>query len=169
MTDPNNFFPETDYKIPETSNWLKFTEGTHNFRVLSSAIIGYEYFNKDSKPVRSRTAFEGTPSDLKEGNRTSHFWAFVVYNYESKRIQILEVTQKTIQEPLLALINNPKWGNPKNYDITITRTGTTMNDTEYTVMPNPHTALDQSIVDLYNKQNIQLDAMYEGIDPFKVD
>ena len=36
----NNFFNDTDYEIPETSNYMKFQEGDNKFRVLSSAITG---------------------------------------------------------------------------------------------------------------------------------
>src|SRR3990167_4201981 len=118
MTD--NFFPTTDYKLPETSNYMKLTEGEHTFRVLSSAIVGYMYFNNENKPIRSRTAFDEMPSDIKKDGRINHFWAFVVWNYEAKRIQILEITQKSIMLPIQSLVKNPKWGNPKNYDITIT-------------------------------------------------
>lgn len=161
-----NFFQEENYKIPETSNYLKLTEGEHTFRVMSSAIVGWEYFTKDNKPVRSRTPFEEMPADIKEGGRINHFWAFVVYNYEAKKFQIMEITQKTIMTPMDALIRNSKWGNPKNYDITITRKGSGFNDTEYSVMPNPKEELDPEIVDAYIGVNINLEALYDGDDPF---
>lgn len=161
-----DFFPTEDYKIPETSNYMKLTEGEHTFRVMSSAIIGYVYFNKENKPVRSKEAFEETPADIKKDGRVNHFWAFVVYNYEAKRLQIMEITQKTIQTPLKALVDNEKWGNPKKYDITITRKGTGLNDTEYAVIPNPHSEVSEEIKELYKNSNINLDALYEGSDPF---
>jgi hypothetical protein len=166
MNNNENFFPTTDYKIPETSNYLKITEGEHTFRVLSSAIVGYSYFNNENKPIRSKTPFEEMPTDMKKDGRMNHFWAFVVWNYESKRVQILELTQKTIMTPMQALIKNPKWGNPKNYDITITRKGTSMQDTEYAVMPNPHAPVDNAIVEAYKRSAVSLEALYEGIDPF---
>ena len=167
MTD--NFFPTTDYKLPETSNYMKLTEGEHTFRVLSSAIVGYMYFNNENKPIRSRTAFDEMPSDIKKDGRINHFWAFVVWNYESSRVQILELSQKTIQTQMKALIDNAKWGNPKSYDITITRKGTGMQDTEYAVMPNPHTSVSSEIVEKYAKAKINLDALFEGFDPFTVE
>ncbi len=77
----NDFFPSNDYKIPETSNYLKLSEGEHTFRVMSSAIVGYVYFNKDNKPVRSRTQFDETPSDIKKDGRINHFWAFVIWRH----------------------------------------------------------------------------------------
>lgn len=162
----NNFFPSENYEIPVTSNYLKLTEGEHTFRVLSSAIVGSVYFNKENKPIRSRTPFEEVPSDIKTDGRINHFWAFVVWNYEAKRVQILEVSQKSIQTQMKALVDNTKWGNPKNYDITITRKGTTMNDTEYTVMPNPHTPVTDDIGTAFIKAQVDLEVLFEGLDPF---
>lgn len=169
MNTQNDFFPEANYSIPETSNYMKLkAEGDHKFRVLSSAIIGYEYFTADNKPVRSKVPFEETPNIKKDG-RVSHFWAFVVYNHTAKRIQILEITQKSIQTAMKAYISNSDWGNPKGYDITINRKGTTINDTEYTVMPSPHKPIDSEITKKYESMKIDLNALYEDLDPFAVD
>jgi hypothetical protein len=54
----NDFFPTADYKVPVTSDYMKFQDGVNTFRVLSSAIIGYEYFNTENKPVRSEEMFD---------------------------------------------------------------------------------------------------------------
>jgi len=78
----------------------------------------------------------------------------------------MEITQKTIMMPMQALIKNTKWGNPKNYDITITRKGTGMQDTEYAVMPNPHAPIADDIAEAFLKQKINLNALYTGADPF---
>jgi len=164
----DNFFPTEDYKIPNTSNFLnKLPQGETTIRVMSPAIIGYAYFTKDNKPVRSREAFEERPSDIKDDGKINHFWAFVVYHYEDEKFKVFEVSQKTIQTPLKALIDNSKWGNPKGYDITITRKGTTMNDTEYSVMPNPHSEVSDEIKSGYAKLNINLENMFENKDPFQ--
>ena len=80
----------------------------------------------------------------------------------------MEVTQKTIMLPLKALIDNPKWGSPKKYDITITRKGTTKNDTEYAVMPNPATPVSDEIAEAYLNTKINLEILFTGEDPFKV-
>ena len=161
----DSFLP-TDYKVPSTSNYMKMTEGEHTFRIITPAIVGYEYFKTDNKPVRSRTAFEETPTDIKEKGRIMPFWAFVVWNYEEKRIQILELTQKTLMLPLKALVDNPKWGNPRNYDITITRKGSSVMDTEYAVMPNPHTPVPAEAQKALESKIINHDMLYESKDPF---
>lgn len=164
----DGFFPTEDYKIPVTKDYLnKFEQGDTTFRILSSAIIGYVYFNKDNKPIRSRDMFEGTPEDIKKDGTVKHFWACVIWNYNDERIQILEITQKSIMTPMKALIENPKWGNPKNYDITISRKGTTMNDTEYAVMPNPKAEITEEVKTAYESKTINLDVLFTGEDPFK--
>ena len=160
----NDFFPESDYKIPETSNYMKFAEGENPFRVLSSAIIGYEYFTNENKPIRSKDPFDSTP-DIKKGGEVKHFWAFVVYNYNAKRIQILELTQKGIMKTIQAYVKNPKWGNPKEYDFIVTRTGSGL-DTEYAVSVNPKSELDEVVAETYAKSSINLEKLYTGEDPF---
>lgn len=166
----NDFFPTDDYKVPVTSDYLnKFEQGDTTFRVMSSAIVGYVYFNKENKPIRQKEVFDSTPSDIKKDGSVKHFWAFVVWNYEAERIQILEIMQKSIMTGMKAIIDNPKWGNPKNYDITITRKGTTMNDTEYAIMPNPHTETSDEIRNAFLNKKVNLEALYDGGDPFKVE
>ena len=58
-----SFLPE-DYKAPDSSNYLKFKDGENTIRVLSSAIIGYEYWTENNKPVRSREPFQGIPEEF---------------------------------------------------------------------------------------------------------
>jgi len=164
-----NFLP-VEYKIPTKSNYMKLKEGENTFRVLSSAIIGYEYWNIENKPVRLKEMPKNTPRDLRSdenGNQSKikHFWAFVVYNEKENSIQILELTQTGIQNAIKSLVDNVKWGNPKNYDITIVKKGEKLS-TEYSVMPSPHSKLDDSIVEEYNSLNINLNALYDGGDPF---
>ena len=164
----DEFFPTEDYKIPETSNYMKFMEGDNTFRVLSSAIVGYEYFTTDNKAIRSKTSFDSIPSDIKKDGSVKHFWAFVVWNYDSKRIQILELTQKGIMKTMQSYIKNAKWGNPRDYDFIVTRTGSGM-DTEYAITVNPKAPIDQEIVTRFQASTITLDALFEGLDPFTID
>lgn len=171
----DNFFPTEDYKMPTTSNYMKFEEGENAFRVLSSAIIGYEYFTMENKPVRSKEQFDAIPVDIKMvkddagksvPSKISHFWAFAVWNYQAKRVQVLELTQKTIMKPMQAYIKNPKWGSPKEYDFIVNKTGSGF-DTEYALTVNPKSPLDEEVKVACKKLQINLEALYEGGDPFK--
>src|SRR5687768_4275026 len=99
MTD---FLPE-GYKTPEIkSNYMEFEEGQNAIRILSSAIVGYEWWvdveEGGRKPIRVRTADE-VPTEVKNAtdreDKAKHFWAFTVFNYKTKSIQILELKQQT--------------------------------------------------------------------------
>jgi hypothetical protein len=147
-----------------TGNYFKFEEGENNFRVLSDAITGFEYWTKDNKPIRSKNWPDSTPN-IKPDQLVKHFWALVVWNCDEEKVQILEIAQKGIMNAITALINNKKWGDPKLYDLTVNRTGEGL-DTEYTVTPNPKSDLPKKALDLYNASKIDLNALYEGKDPF---
>ena len=161
----SDFFETKDYKMPVTSNYMKFKDGDNTFRVLSSAIVGYEYFNKENKPIRSRFEFDETPN-IKDGGEVKHFWAFAVWNYADERIQVLELTQKGIMGYMQSLINNKKWGNPTGYDITVTKKGTGLT-TEYSEMAEPHSVIESKIATAWSKCKIDLSELYRGGDPFK--
>ena len=161
-----SFLPP-DYKIPKSpSSYLKFDDGLNSIRVLSSAIVGYEYFNTENKPVRSREQFEEMPTDIKKDGKVKPFWAFVVWNNNHKMIQVLELTQKSIMVAVQSLVNNPKWGDPKRYDIAITKTGDGL-DTEYMTQGEPPIA-DPSpeILTAFSAKQVNLEALYTGQDPF---
>jgi len=161
----NNFFPSSEYKMPSTNNYMKFVEGPNPFRVLSHAIVGYEYFTFENKPVRQKENFDSIPSDIKKDGSINHFWAFAVWNYNEQRIQVLELTQKTVMNPMQAYIKNPKWGDPKKYDFVVNRKGSGM-ETDYSVITEPHSDLDVNILDKAKKMKLNLEAMFVGEDPF---
>lgn len=161
-----NFLPD-NYSIPKSpSDYMRFEEGLNSIRILSSAIVGYEYFTTENKPVRSREAFEEIPTDLKKDGKVKPFWAFVVWNYQQHRVQILELTQKSIMNAVKALVDNPKWGDPKKYDIAITKTGESL-ETEYNVQGEPPIAEPEAeILVAYAAKVINLNALFDGADPF---
>lgn len=163
MQDTNGFLP-ADYQAPE-GNYYKFQDGDNTFRILSSAVTGYEYWTKEDKVIRSESPFVGVPADIKlsdkgEPSKVKHFWAFIVLNERTGQPQIMQVTQKSVQAGIRSLVSNPKWGDPKGYDITINRTGSNLT-TEYAVMPNPHTKIDSPDI-----SHINLNALFTGEDPF---
>jgi len=159
----DTFLPTT-YETPKAeSNYLKPDKGTITFRVLSSAITGFEYWTRENKPVRSKVAWEEVPDDAKldkNGNFQKHFWAFIVYDYESKKVKIMELTQKTVMSVIKSYVSNPKWGNPTGYDIAVTGTGDGM-EREYAVIAEPH-----SETPILNVPKVNLEALYVSGDPF---
>jgi hypothetical protein len=159
----NDFLPK-GYTAPKTSgNYFRFEKGENRFRILSSAIVGYEYWDTANKPHRSRSPFQSVPADakLEDGKfKPKHFWAFVVWNYAESKVQIMEITQTTIMAAIEALVRNPKWGAPQGFDVVVNATGDGL-EREYAVVPEPHTpAPDKDISTVY------LEELYTGGDPF---
>lgn len=155
-----NFLPP-NYEAPKTEgNYFKFKKGSNTFRILSPAIVGYEYWNKDNKPVRSVEPWEERPEDMKADGTVKYFMAFVVWNYDAKKAQILEITQKTIREAIEGLAMNKKWGDPSKYDIVVEAKGDGL-EREYSVLPEPHSEAPK--VDI---SKINLEALFSGADPF---
>ena len=164
----NNFLPDK-YEMPDsTSGYMKFKQNDNTFRILSSAIVGFETWidteDGKRKPIRWRMGTEMKAEKI--GTDPKHFWAFVVWNFNDKKVQILELTQKGIMRSIQALVNNPKWGDPKTYNLVVTRTGEGM-ETDYQVQPEPKEDLDEGILKFYKDLNINLEALFTGDDPFK--
>lgn len=178
---PNNGFIESDYKVPSTSGYMKFQEGENTFRILGSfldktAIRGLEYWTTDTEGKRHPNRLtEGVPvpvEELEENPQTGemeipkYFWAMPVWNYAEKKIQILELSQKTIINAVRNLASNAKWGNPIEYDICVTRSKEN-GKTTYTVMPEPKEKVAQEVIDTLAKTPINIQALFTGDDPFK--
>lgn len=175
MTDKNDFLPE-GYSIPVTSNYMKFKDGDNKFRILDKAIVGMEFWKmkedgSGKTPVRRRMDEPILNSELeldKDGKEISakHFWAMPVWNYNDKKVQILELTQKTLISAIKGYQDNPKWGNPTNYDIVISKKGNGK-ETEYLIDHDPKEDIDKEITKNYKAMTINLEALYSGGNPFE--
>ena len=141
--DTNNFAPE-GYEVPKgASDYMKFEKGENKFRILSKPIFGWEGW-REKKPIRF--PMNAKPdATIKFDNEIKHFIAMIVWNYSVSKIQILEITQKSVQEPIINLSKDPDWGSPFEYDIKVSKKGDGM-DTEYSVSPVPHRKIENEIV-----------------------
>ena len=128
---------------------------------------GWVYWNTAGKPVRLRERPSGRPVDIRTENdgkeNVKHFWAFAVWNYADKMVQVLEVTQKQIQNGIKDLVDDEAWGDPKQYDIAVTRNGSGF-DTEYLTKGIPPKPLGDGIAEEYAKNPVNLPALYDGGD-----
>ncbi len=169
-----SFLP-TGYETPETpTNYLnKFEEGKTRIRILSSAVVGFElWVNK--KPIRKLSSEDFTNEELINADMNTftgkkklpeHFWAFVSYDYKNKKVVIAVIKQKTVQQGISSLIDDPEWGSPFEYDIEITKVKEEKK-TKYSVTPKPHKPLDKSVKEEYEGMSINLKALFDGSDPF---
>ena len=123
--------------------------------------------------LRVKTA-EEVPEEVRNATdnqaKAKHFWAFTVFNYKTKSVQVLELKQQTIMRAIESFVKNPKWGDPRKYDLIIEKVkkGSRDWDVEYNVVPEPPTPLDPGIAELAKSVPVHLEALYKGEDPFAV-
>lgn len=168
-----NAFLPPNYDVPKgNSNYMKFEDGENRFRIMSSPILGWEYWNEDAQgkktPIRKRMNEALNMAEIQEPDKVRHFWAMVVYNYQDEKAQILEITQKGLQKSLRALASDEDWGSPVDkYDIVVTKEGKNL-ETKYSLQPKPAKATDKKVKDAIASTVINLEALYAGEDPFAI-
>lgn len=173
----SDFFEDTNYEVPQKpSGYMKFTPGDNRIRILGTflegtAIKGYVYWitGKDGGrvPVRKRENEPIVTLELEDGeDSVRYFWSLPVYNYNLELVQILEITQRSVQKAITALAKDKDWGSPTGYDILINQTGQKL-ETRYTVQPKPAKPLAPEILKAYKDKNINIQALFKGEDPFK--
>jgi hypothetical protein len=166
-------FLPLDYEAPQGGNYMKLQTGENRFRVLGEAIVGNVFWivNHEGgrKPIRRRMneVIHDDELETRDGKRerVKHFWAFPVWNVKAEQVQILEITQSTIQSAILALHDSPDWGDPKGYDLIVTKSGSGM-DTEYNTMPGRACDISADVMRAYMDAGINMDALFSGGDPF---
>jgi len=159
-----SFLPDNYEKPVSQSNFMRLEQGENRFRILSSAIVGWIDWKREGEkntPVRTKDR----QPNLNTDRQSRHFWAFVVWDYRDHKVKILEITQTTIQDAIYSLHANQDWGDPKNYDLIVKKTGEKM-ETVYNVIPVPPKKADQRIFDEYSKTKIDLNKLYSGENPF---
>lgn len=158
-----SFLPE-NYESPKSSNYyFKLQDGENRIRILTAPIIGWEDW-QEKKPIRF--TYDNKPQKpIDPKKAVKHFWAFVVYNYADQKIQIMQITQATIRKAIESLCKDSDWGDPYAYDIKILKSGEGV-DTEYSVNPVPHKPLDPLIIEMFNENRCNLNALFTSEDPF---
>jgi len=172
----NSFLP-TNYEVPEKkTNYLKFKKNDkkYQFRVVSSAIVGYLYWNTEDKPVRLKQYPNPLPLDIKVRDKSTpqkeikHFWAFVVIDREDGAIKVLELTQSTIMDFMKDAVDDPQWGDPRGYDFSVKRFLGSNEMVKYTTTPCPHKTLTPEEQATIKATPVNLEALFSGGDPFEI-
>jgi hypothetical protein len=158
-----SFLPDS-YEAPKSGgSYMKLQDGENKIRILSKPIIGWLDW-EDRKPKRFRMDKKPlAPVDPMKAIK--HFWAFIVWNYTTEQIEVMEITQRGIQKAIQALSVDEDWKEPFHYDLKITRKGEGL-DTEYFVNPSPHKPVGSYVEDMFHEKRCYLDALFDGADPF---
>ena len=172
----SDFLPKDAPEIPASESlYMKFAEKENRFRVMGSAIVGFELW-VGGKPKRKKFANEFSTEDLDNADTNrftnkkktpQYFWAFPVFNYQTERIEILEVTQVTIMRGIDDYLEDEDYGkDPKKYDLVVTR-DESGDRVEYRIKAKPPKEMDEGIVQMYKDTDIDLEALYRGDNPFE--
>jgi hypothetical protein len=161
--------------------------GSVRFAILSDEPLeGYEVWGQcdgQSKPFRFE--HEPTPEDVtaelgdfepREGRGgpgtvdVKFFIAIPVYSYEAGKVQVLQLTQKSIIKELDAISQVEEYADLLTWDFAISRKGTGLN-TEYQIRPLPRKKGSQEFLDAAwieaKADGFDITRLFSGGSPFK--
>jgi hypothetical protein len=157
-----NFLPP-GYAAPQggSTAYLKLEAGTTRFRIISNPIVGSVSWTDTPdggrKPRRTPLGAQNPGADARP------FWAMAVLHND--QVKILEITQKTLMQSIQSLSSSPDWGHPSRYDVIVTRTGTSKEQTKYSLVPAPVKSLTPEQIAIVNKTSLSLELLFSGGDP----
>jgi len=137
-----------------------------DFRIISNPVEGWiDWVEK--KPIRTPIS-DGEPEAADDENPPKKFIAVVIVDRADDTVKILELTQQSVIKGIKALAANPKWGKPFAYDLNVAKKGEGL-QTRYTLTPSPKSALSKDIVKAAQSKPCNLERLFDGEDPWKVE
>lgn len=90
---------------------------------------------KDGDKAKGRIVSEPAISVYKDGDKPRYSWIMFVREFNGRPVNKPQILTKgiSVYNAIADLVD--EWGEPKDFDITIKRTGSGLNDTEYSVTP----------------------------------
>jgi hypothetical protein len=150
---------ESNYNPPAVdSAWLKFKEGITTIRLLSHSYHFRNHYVKSENKTYDCTGMIETCELCQKGNPSRQRWAYLVLvrDKENPAVKVMEVGW-SVFETILNLSKDEDYGDPRGYDLKITRTGKGA-ETSYTVIPGKDTPLndkEEKLVNLQGLDNIE--------------
>ncbi len=127
-----------NYNPPEAeSPWIKFLEGTTTIRILSHSINWKSHYIRSEKKSHTCTGDISTCEWCQKGDQPKGRWAYLILNRSNKEIRVMEIGW-SIFGTILQCAKDSDYGDPRKYDLKITRKGTGL-ETEYQVIPGKET------------------------------
>lgn len=178
MPKTEDAFLPPDYEVPKApGKYLKFRDGVRvkdglvtRFRILSPSpvmgSVGWTEIAGKPRPVRKPMGEMWKHGEVKD-DKVAHFWLLAVWNYDVGRVQVLELTQSTIQEPIKDFARDADYGNPTGYDIVVKQV-VKGDKTSYTVTPKPRKPLEPEVKAAWDElqDRFDLTRMFANGDPF---
>lgn len=103
------------------SMFMNLDEGENQVRILTSPYQFYIHWTKDAsgQSRKLRCALEGCPL-CQRGEKPVARWYVGVLNRKASKPAVLEIGPQIFKQ-ILALSKKPKWGDPKKYDVDVTK------------------------------------------------
>ena len=126
-----------DAKVSGASDFMKLELGSNEVRIFTNPYQFVVHWESDASGTtrKIKCALENCPL-CKKGSKAQYRWYLGVINRKTNQAEILEVSSQ-ILNGIKSLVNNPKWGDVKMYDIDIKR-GKAKSNPLYSVMPDPN-------------------------------
>lgn len=151
-----NFYDSKFKVTKQKDQFLKLKEGANKVRFFPEHLVCFEIFveildeknQRQIKPLRKTEPF--TSEELSQltlnnpADKAKLTLIQLVYDYADEEFKFWSITQNSLLTALKEYSQNSDYGNPVNYDITISKKGQNL-DTEYTFMPSPPKPLDKTI------------------------
>jgi hypothetical protein len=181
MTDKamaNGFLPPGSEPMSSGSEfYFRPEEGENRVRILAPPIIGWIGWTAQRKPLRRAVdpaepllpTIDPEEVVIDDKNQIRKFWAMPVWDYRTKRVRVWEIAQSTIQGPIKKLAEDVDWGDPRRYDLSITRE-TKGDRTTYTISPKPKRRAEEIIVTTWKEvvaAGFDVSRLFSGGDPFR--
>jgi hypothetical protein len=122
------------------SDFMQLEEGSNPVRMVTSPYQFYIHWTKDATGAnrKIRCATKDCPL-CQQGEQYSARWYVAAINRKTNRPVILEIGPQIFKQ-IAALSRKDKWGDPKKYDVDITRQPKGSQPL-YIVSPEPHSVL----------------------------
>ena len=171
------FLPPGSDPVTGSNFYFRPEEGDNRVRCLAPPIVGWVGWTAARKPLRRPvdTAAPSIPTIdesevvIDDKNVIRKFWALPIWDYAARRIKVWEIGQSTIQRAIKKLAESADWGDPRRFDLIVTRT-TDSGNTSYTVMPAPKKRDEQpAIVAAWKEvvaRGFDISRLFDGGDPF---
>ena len=175
-----NWLPD-NYEPPSNNIYFKVKNGESKIRILGdfrhphSAIMGYlgwQHTIDGNTPIRGdMDNYDEVKEAIKKEEKKipKHFWALTIWDFADESVKCWEITQVTIQQALTELSKNEAWGDPRQYNISITRKGE-MNKTTYSIIAEPPLGSPPpEAIEAAKAAKIDLRELFIGESPFGVE
>lgn len=144
-------------------------------RFVGGGVVGHVAWTVNKKPLRWEVLPDVLPESVRaddNGDRSAKFFiAGVCWDYDSKMYRVVEITQKGLISEINKYAADEDYGDPANYDLVITRTGSGL-DTKYDLLakpPAPFAEKEPEAAKAFKSLGWDLNLLFEGKHPWSAD